>query len=268
MSKIGEFRIQTESGTESVPIYEEGTSGDAVRECIRVQTENNTGFVPVVDVESSDKKYLRVHTSNHGTQALHSEPTLVIKNELGGEEDGDASEWSGNTGFISATSSPTVSNSSYALQMYTNGKEQSVTKSIPGTSDYNYNYFSFYIYMHDDGNNEFNMWDGGYGGNQVFGLYFRPRLTEGIYWSAEGVRDGGSKLIDENNVNYGQWYHIEYRNIDYANNELDIYINGDLKGTYGFIQSGGEPDTLYLSSNLGNYEYPTFSIDKIEGKEK
>jgi len=65
------------------------------------------------------------------------------------------------------------------------------------------------------------------------------------------------------NVNANQWYLVEFRNIDYVNEEADAYIDGTNVGTYSFVNSQLEEgidetaiETAY-SGHTGYYDVIT-----------
>lgn len=95
MAKIGEVKIKTDSGDVTLPIFSSGDSGSEVSEALRVHTNSGTGFVPLVGESKAAYPYIRVQTGQ-GVLAINDSASLSkIVDDF---EDGDISEYSGDTG--------------------------------------------------------------------------------------------------------------------------------------------------------------------------
>jgi hypothetical protein len=67
MAKIGEIKIRTGSGTETVPVF---STADVDNPIVKVHTEGETGALNLVDPTEADVPELKVHTSTYGTLAV------------------------------------------------------------------------------------------------------------------------------------------------------------------------------------------------------
>lgn len=78
MAQIGEMGIQTPSGVEKIPVFDEGDSGSNVFEVLKVSTPSGIGFMPAIDTADGPAfPYLKVQTANNGILALHNAATLA-----------------------------------------------------------------------------------------------------------------------------------------------------------------------------------------------
>lgn len=76
MAQLGTIRLQTGSGTVSVPVFALGDSGSNVYEFLRVQTAGGTGFIPVTSTSNATYPYLRLHSQSYGTLAVHDSASI------------------------------------------------------------------------------------------------------------------------------------------------------------------------------------------------
>jgi len=125
MAQIGTIRLQTQNnGTVDVPVFNTGDSGSSVYEFVRVHTASGTGFIPVTDPADAQYPYLRVQSQNQGVVAVHNDAVTEVI--VDGFEDGDISEYSGDTGIYSVVTDRTYSGS-YAL--YDGGNNNKITST-------------------------------------------------------------------------------------------------------------------------------------------
>lgn len=187
------------------------------------------------------------------------------------EEDGDLSEYVGDTSLFSTVTSPTISGSDYAINLGTDGTPSYIESSY---TEGEYGTLSMYVYPEDQ-NNELLFVDAD-NGHVVFGVFFRANgaNTNGVYYSGSNetrgsvtdsgatARDGGTELVSASNVS-SQFYHIEFLNIDYSAETLDIAVDGTtVVSGEPFILSG-VPETLQLNGNFGSSQSLGF-VDKVD----
>lgn len=79
MAQIGTIKIQTDVGIVEIPVFNEGDSGSNVYEFLKIQTENGTGFVPLVEPKDADYNYIRINTENNGVLAINKSKSIVSK---------------------------------------------------------------------------------------------------------------------------------------------------------------------------------------------
>jgi hypothetical protein len=221
---------QTATGTLSWPTE----SGDAVTDALAEVVTDDTSDSITVTVESA-----------------------IPNSGISQEEDGDLTEYAGDVSFFSATSSPTISGSDYAISFSTDGTPVYAETTF---SEADYSQLSMYVYP-EDANNELLFVDSD-NGNVVFGIYFRAE-GYGIYYSGSdaGVgsvtnagatsRDGGTELVASGDV-VPQYYHIEFLNIDYQSETLDIAVEGSTVVTDEPFILSGTADTFQINSNYGS----------------
>lgn len=194
---------------------------------------------------------------------------IISSSGISQEEDGELSEYSGNTSYFSTTTSPTISGSDYSISYANNRNKQYIEATFQPSK---YNKFSMFVYP-ENVNNEVMFVDSS-NGKVVFGIYFR---SDGVHYSGSNydnlgtISNGGSssrlngtELVSNSNVS-SQYYHIELANIDWQNEELDIRVDeSTVVSNEPFILSG-LPDTIHLQSNSG-YKMPNSGgyIDKID----
>ncbi|MCO8266635.1 Ig-like domain-containing protein [Haloferax sp. AB510] len=186
-------------------------------------------------------------TVNGNGEAAHVELSDgEVLTQFSDEEDGDVTEYTGDTSFLSAVSSP-VADGSYAVQMDTDGNRREASNTIPVSSADSYSFEFKNAQSSLSTNNEILFTDGG---TVVWGFYFK--LGEGIYWSDAGERTAGELIAG---IDVTSNYHsISIKNIDTAANTVDIYLDGTYQDTYSFHNSGANPDAYTLASNAGQPE--------------
>jgi len=186
------------------------------------------------------------------------------------EEDGDLSEYVGDTSYFDTVPSPTISGSDHAISYSTDGVVRYVEASF---SQGEYDTLSMHVYP-EDANNELMFVDSGTG-NVVHGIYFRSNGVDinGIYYSGGAERgsitnggstsrDGGVELVSAGTVS-SRYYHIELINIDYDAETLDIAVDGSTVVTdISFILSG-VPDIFHINSNFGSSTTAGY-VDKVD----
>jgi len=183
--------------------------------------------------------------------------TVSATTDLGAEDDGDLTEWNngqyGNSidsaSCFSTTSSPSVSGNSISC-IDTDSDREKISKPIQQPSG-NAKY-SFNIRQSDDGTNqEVQFWRSS-DGAEIWGVYMVCKTSDnpGIYWSKEEERTSGTVLKSSCNVD--QFYNIEFRNIDYSSNSLEVWIDGSKAKTVNFHNSASNPpDALQIYANWG-----------------
>jgi len=187
------------------------------------------------------------------------------------EEDGNLSGYTGNSSYFSTTTSPTVNESEYAISFSNNQTEQYYEISYDSGK---YNKFSMYLYP-EDVNNEVVFADSS-NGNAVFCLYFRTD-SKGIYYcnphkvlgtvssqGSTGVRGNGVELVSGSSVSK-RYYHIEFINIDWSAETLDISVDGTTVLTNQSFNLSGIPDVFQVNSNSGSGNPNTGGfVDKVD----
>jgi len=187
------------------------------------------------------------------------------------EEDGDLAEYSGDTSYYGATSSPTISGSDYAIS-YSN--DQSPTYVEAPFEGGEYGEFSMYVYP-EDVNNEVLLVDSD-SGNVVFGVYHRSE-DHGIFYSGANAelgsvtdggstsREGGTELVPPDVPS--EYYHVELTNIDWSAGTLDIAVDGSTVASDEAFIGSGVPDTIQLTSNSGiNNPNSGGYVDKVDSE--
>jgi len=184
------------------------------------------------------------------------------------EEDGDLSEYNGNTSFFGTTTSPTISGSEYAIACSTDGTSVYSEATFEGGE---YNQFSMYVYPEQKTNNEVMLVDPS-NGNVVLGIYFRS--DAGIYYSGSNNdqgsisnsgstrREDGVELVSGGNTS-PEYYHIELKNIDWLDEVVDIAVDGAIVKTGEPFILSGVPSVLQINSNSGSSKNRGY-IDKID----
>lgn len=198
-----------------------------------------------------------------------TDPSTIPESGISQEEDGEISEYSGDTSFFSTTSSPTVNGSDYAISHSNNQNKQYIEATFQSIQ---YDKFSMFVYP-ENVNNEVMFVDSS-NGNVVFGIYFR---SDGIYYSGSQYdnfgtisnggstsRSNGTELVSNSNI-LAQYYHIELVNINWQNEELDIRVDGSIVASNEPFILTGLPDIIHLQSNSG-YKMPNTGgyVDKID----
>lgn len=137
-------------------------------------------------------------------------------------ESGDLSNWSGETGDYSVVTSPTPEDGTYACR----GEHPSSTagffidSSVPDDTP-----SKIVAYLRTDSKNS-NVHDVRFqdsGGTTGFGFEIGD-FNGGIFWG--GFRTSTTKLAD---YTVDTWYKLEARNIDFAANTADVYLDGTLE---------------------------------------
>jgi hypothetical protein len=130
-----------------------------------------------------------------------------------GFEDGDILEWSGDTGSFSVQTS-TLFEGSYSVQANTSSYQRigrDILQNQPG-------YISYNIYSGDSSNRTCEI-----------------RFSDSLGGSAQliiNIQNGEIQYYDGSSYNTVQsassstWYNIELKNIDYANSQADIWVDG------------------------------------------
>lgn len=196
---------------------------------------------------------------------------IISDSGISQEEDGELSEFSGDTSYYQTVKSPTVSGSDYAISYSTDSNDRYIEAPFDRGQ---YEQFSLYIYP-ENVNSEVLFVDSS-NGNVIFGIYFRNRNQDpgGIYYSGSDdttgaivnsgstLRSGGVNLVSQSNIT-SKYYHIEITNIDWENETVDINVDGSkVVSNKSFILSG-VPDIIQLSNNQGS-SYSRSYVDKID----
>lgn len=113
MAQIGTLEVETGSGTVQVPVFE---PADVDNDMVRVQTDSGVGVLSLVDPSNAAYPYLRVKTANNGVLAVHDSTTSLPSGSgvIDDFNDGDLSEYQGDTNAFSTTTS-TVFEGTHAL---------------------------------------------------------------------------------------------------------------------------------------------------------
>lgn len=178
------------------------------------------------------------------------------------EEDGDISEWQGDTSFYNVVNSPTVSGSSFAIE-FTNDLTERVAHV---TFDQNqHNLFQFSFQTASNINNSVTFYEETGADNvPLFGVFGKDQVDyagsknqSGFFSTAVGR--GGPDLASGN----GTYFEIRFENIDYQNNILDVVVDGTTVLTDEPFFNGGVPNAVALTSNSSNNQSGGF-VDKID----
>lgn len=196
---------------------------------------------------------------------------IISSSGISQEEDGELSEYTGNSSYYKTVSSPTISGSDYAISYSTDSNDRYIEAEFERGK---YNKFSLYVYP-ENVNSEVLFVDSS-NGNVIFGIYFRDRNrnTAGIYYSGSDKTTGsiknsgsvnrydGTELVSSSNTS-SKYYHIEIINIDWSNETVDIAVDGStVVSDVSFILSG-VPDIIQLSNNTGSSVTRSY-VDKID----
>lgn len=187
--------------------------------------------------------------------------------DISKEEDGDISEWNGNTGSFSVTESPVVSDSSHNIKLTTGGNAKNIDVSY---EEKQYLEFNFYVYPKSNTNSEIVFWDGKTS-SALFCVYFRE--DSGIFYSSPinqtnklskigslGQRASGVELQSESNTSK-QFYNIKIRP-DYENETVNIVLDGStVLSNQSFLESG-TPNQCRLACNTGQSSANSY-VDEI-----
>jgi len=115
--KFGELRWYDGSSTNGIPVFDKGTSGSSVEEVLGFKTADGIGYVPTAS--RSDAAYQQLSFQHSGsTLGLHD--GKIASTIVDDFEDGNISEYGGDTGKYSVVSSPTASGSR-SLEFNANG---------------------------------------------------------------------------------------------------------------------------------------------------
>lgn len=172
--------------------------------------------------------------------------TASAQYNYGEEEDGDLSEWSGNTNYFQ-TATDYVTNGSYSVNWQHDSSRREVYKSIPTNSSvyklrYRVKNFSSSVV-----NTE--LLYRTTGGTDIWGFYVRCN-DFGIYWSTEGERTNGEQI--KSSCSVGEYFTLSIKNIDTTNYNVDVYYNGNKMGTYSYHNTNvDKPPRFLLASNSG-----------------
>lgn len=183
----------------------------------------------------------------------------ITTTDISQEEDGDLAEWSGGMN-ASVVTDRTISGSTYAISMDTDGSEQLFSTSF---QEIEYRRFSFHLYGEGE-NGEIIMFDSD--AQEPMFCVFWSGNKDAIYWSdpfAEntflegddlvgGDRRAGTSITDSG-VN-GQYNHVEVFP-DWDLQTADVYLNGSIVlSDITWSSASGVPDTCYLTQNAGSSE--------------
>lgn len=189
-------------------------------------------------------------------ESAYVAPDTSVNSQFGDEEDGDLSEYTGNTGQLSLQSG-LVGGSQHSIQMDTGGTRDETQNDIP-TSFEEYSFSFTDVVGSLRSNNEILFTDGG---TVIWGFFFKES-EGGLYWSDATERTNGQLItsLDETAV-----HNVTIKNIDTTNDEVDIYVNGSFQGTYSFHNPGDSPDSYTLAANAGGGSQG-FRVDTLNGR--
>jgi hypothetical protein len=233
MAQIGTIKIQTQNGERTVPVFDLGDSGSNIYEYLRVRTPSGTGFIPLASLNDAAFSEIRTETQS-GTLALHNETSLGASVEDFEDQSihlnaiSDATNWSGNTGTFSTSSSGAI-NGSYSLYQQLGGgtSERTITCSVPyriGTLEWKHKWNTISTGSLGDGHELRVMDSSDYSNGTEF-----ARHNINIDDTPEGddqvtqPRINGNRLYHSQNTVYT--YRIEF---DWDNGTFDFYTNGSI----------------------------------------
>ncbi|AGM11363.1 hypothetical protein M199_gp033 [Halogranum tailed virus 1] len=190
MAQIATIRLQTQnSGIVDVPVFE---LSDVNYPVVRVQTASGVGALNLVDPVDAELDYLRVQTAS-GVKAVSNS----IIQMLDSFEDGDISEYGGQTGSFTVTTgangvSPPVGN--YMLYSPETAPRTSIisrTDIGPSRGDH----FGCYAYWQGDNNNDF--WGGI--------AFANGSVGDNSNFSGNTIRHAGNTGSNRNELQIKEW---------------------------------------------------------------
>jgi len=127
--KFGELRWYDGSSTNGIPVFDKGTSGSKVEEVLGFKTADGIGFVPAID--RANATYPQLSLQHGGTTlGLHDSQTGITT--VDSFEDGDVSEYGGDTGIFTVNTNSPVFDGTESLKAVDNSSNSS--KDISSTS--------------------------------------------------------------------------------------------------------------------------------------
>lgn len=189
-----------------------------------------------------------------GETVFTAVPTFV---DISKEEDGDLSEYTGDTGLFSIANSPTISGSNHSISFATDG-----SNSFIETTFLRQEYTNFTMHLFPQGGNGEVIFVDSTNGNVVFCVYFsdgNAASGNGLYFSGSDSVGGSIVNSGDNSRNFGtkltgvsnRYYKVEFFNIDYANQTLDISVDGTTQAVNEPFILPGVPDIFRPDMNRG-----------------
>lgn len=216
MAKLGEIKLQSPNGPETLPIYEPSNIGSGVYDVVRVMTEKGVGVIPFTDPESATYKFLKIKTENNGIISAHGESSLLeIIEDF---EDGDISEYSGDKGaFTVVEDSSEAPEGNYYLS--SSGVNNAAISSTSGLESYPQQGETFSVYLKamstSDGSGQPGViWaaQGEYGWSNRNWYYLSLQVGGSgmsLYYSSGGTNQSVIASTGTSNLQSDHWYRVK-----------------------------------------------------------